>query len=126
MADQPKFRYFSPMPGCAVARYGTGAHIGATRTPTGFVIDPEAVVAIPESEVLMYSKEYVDAVRHSELRERKQEDFDAQQARVIEQEKREAAERQAAQTQPVELSPNTDSTSTKAEGRSEQGARSKK
>lgn len=119
----PKFKYYSPMPGCAVARYGTGAHIGATRTPTGFVIDTESVVAIPETEVAMYSKEYSDAVRNEELRERTEADYQAQQQRVEEEEKRDAEARtrlheeqvkaaedqrrreQLGKTQPVELAP---------------------
>lgn len=103
MPEQMKFRYFSPMPGCAVARYGTPVHIGATRTPTGFVINPDEIAAVPEREVNMYAKEYMDAVRNKELRERTEEEFNLQQAQIAEREVQEQREREAAQapTQPA-------------------------
>lgn len=53
-------RYFSPAVNRLVPRHGTGAFIGAVRTKTGFVIDSDVVVPIPEQEVranlLSYNK----------------------------------------------------------------------
>src|SRR5262249_17920724 len=86
MPDQEiKFRYYSPCEGRAVARFGTPLHIGATRTALGYQIDPEAVVAIPETEFIQFSKDYTDAVRNGDLKESNKEAFDAyQQKRVRE------------------------------------------
>ncbi len=96
--EQPKkdpeieFRYFSPVEGHAVARFGTGSTIGASRSPSGFVINPDAVVPIPKDEVARYAKEYADAIRHGELLEKKQADYDAFKAKQ--------AERSAPKTKP--------------------------
>lgn len=78
--EPAKFRYFSPGPTSAVARYGTDTLIGATRTPDGYVIDPEAVVAIPVDEVRRYGKEYRSHLKSQSLVERTAEDFEAAKA----------------------------------------------
>jgi hypothetical protein len=112
---QIKFRYFSPAAGHVVSRPGTGSQIGATRGPSGFVVNPDMVVPIPVSEIQRFAKEYSDALRNKELVERTQDDFDKQQAEVEAEEKRDQAERDAAreketvQAAPVPLDPrNTD------------------
>jgi hypothetical protein len=71
-----KFRYFSPAPRCAVTRYGTEMLIGATRTPNGYVVDPEVVVAIPEAEVQRFGKEYRSHLNSQSLIERTEKDFE--------------------------------------------------
>lgn len=94
---QIKFRYFSPVDGHVVARFGTGSNIGASRGPNGFVINPDMVVPIPVSEIQRYTKEYSDALRNNELVERSQEDFEMQQKDVQAQEQLDQEERDKAQ-----------------------------
>jgi len=97
-----EFKYFSAEPGRAVARFGTGSHIGATKTPKGFVINSELVARVPETEVLKFSKEYRQAVVNGDLRERTKEDYDAQQKAREEAEESEAS---AAEPKPPEAEP---------------------
>lgn len=97
-----KFRYFSPNEGRAVARFGTGSTIGATRGPAGYSINPDAVVPIPESEVAKYAKEYRDALRHGDLTERTEADYQAfEEARRPRPKKEEAAPAQAEDGQTI-------------------------
>lgn len=65
-----KFKYFSPGADRAVSRYGTGTLIGGIRTPDGFVVNPEAVVAMPVAEFNRYRREYLAAVKCGDLYER--------------------------------------------------------
>lgn len=81
MSDEREYRYFSPSPGHAVARYGTTATIGATRGPHGYVINPDSVTAIPITETQRYAREYLKALERKELVERSKEEFDAYQAK---------------------------------------------
>jgi hypothetical protein len=90
--DDKKCRYFSSVPGHAVARYGTGTTIGASRGPTGYVFNTDVVVAIPEAEFYRYMREYKRALLHKELVERTKEDFDSYRA------KRNEARKKSAQT----------------------------
>lgn len=78
--SEVKMRYFSPKKGHAVTRYGTDSTIGATRTPNGYEINESAVVAIPDSEVRRYFKEYKSHLDSGSLTERKVEDYEAWQA----------------------------------------------
>lgn len=45
------YRYFSAMPGRVAPRYGTRSFIGAIKTKTGFVVNPEEIVPIALKEI---------------------------------------------------------------------------
>ena len=64
---QMKFRYFSPVLGRVVQRPGTDTYIGASRRPGGFVVNPAAVVAIPESEIIGRTKTWNNLVKRGDL-----------------------------------------------------------
>lgn len=88
-----KMHYFSPMPGRAFRRPGSDQFIGASRTPKGFVINPEAVVAISDTEMMPFRKDYNQAVRLGDLKRRTKKEYEAwQQLRTRRSEKK-AAER---------------------------------
>lgn len=77
-----EFRYFSPVKGRAVARFGTDAVIGARRTPTGYEWNEDAIVPIPADEVRRHTREYSNALKGSprtgpHLRERTREEYEA-------------------------------------------------
>ena len=72
-----KMHYFSPMPGRAFRRPGSEQFIGASRSPTGFKINPDAVVPISELEMRPYRKDYDQAVRLGDLKRRTKADYDA-------------------------------------------------
>lgn len=79
MADE--LRYFSPVKGKVVRRYGTKGVIGAVLTKTGYEWDEEAVVAIPITSIRPYLKEYNRALKGvrgggPSLIERTKADFD--------------------------------------------------
>jgi len=78
----PIYRYFSPVPGHAAARYGTGTFIGAHKTPTGFEWDEGAVVPIPILEIRANLKAYNGLLRKGprlgpSLVERTRADYEA-------------------------------------------------
>jgi acyl CoA:acetate/3-ketoacid CoA transferase beta subunit len=79
--SETQFRYFSPIAGHAFKRPGTSTFIGATLVKgKGFVINPDAVVAIPSAEVSKYLKDYNNGKRREEIRELTLADFEAYQA----------------------------------------------
>jgi len=71
------FRYYSPVEGRVVPRFGTQTFIGASRSPSGFVINTVAVIAIPESEVAKFPKEYRNAISRGDLVAKTKADHDA-------------------------------------------------
>lgn len=82
MSDAPQmlFHYFRAGRG-VVARYGTDAFIGATRGPKGFVVNPDAVVAIPETELRVHRKSYASDVRLGALKRATAAEYQAYQDR---------------------------------------------
>ncbi len=82
MSQAQQMRYFSPVAGRVVERFGSGGtKIGATRTDKGYVINLDAVVAIPLAETKRYIKEYRNLLRDRgygpDLIERTKRDYDA-------------------------------------------------
>jgi len=77
------YRYFSCVEGHVVARFGSGQlFIGVQRDPEhGWVWDPQAVVAIPKTQMIRYHREYSRALREGALIERTREEYDAEQER---------------------------------------------
>ena len=77
------YRYFSCVEGHVVARFGSGQlYIGVQRDPAhGWVWDPDAVVAIPTTQMIRYHREYSRALREGALIERTREEYDAEQER---------------------------------------------
>lgn len=88
-----KMHYFSAVEGRAFRRPGTPSFIGATRTATGFKFNTEAVVAIPETEMLPYRKDYNSAVKYGDLKRRTKADYDAWQKLRTERSKKRADDR---------------------------------
>ena len=76
---QMQFRYFSPVEGRVVQRFGTDAYIGASRGPKGFAVNPDAVVAIPVTEITPRLKTWRNLVSRGDLVERTEQDFVAWQ-----------------------------------------------
>lgn len=98
MAD---FRYFSPVRGHAVPRFGVkGQFLGAQRTEKGFEWNEEAVVALPVAELRRYLREYNRILKPSRgvpgLVERTEADYKRWQEKQRQQLDEEAAARKAA------------------------------
>lgn len=72
--------YYGPVAGRVVERYGTGTFIGAQKTKTKFVQNLAVVVRIPTAEHEKYASSYAQAVRHGDLVERSEADYDNSQA----------------------------------------------
>lgn len=104
--SQPDFSLFvSSEPGHTVLRYGVPGRIliGAKRKDGVTTWDPEKVVAIPRAEAERHAKEYARDIRTRALRERKREEWEAQQAALL------AAESAAAKTaQSASAAPSAD------------------
>ncbi len=97
-----EMRYFSSVKGRAFQRRGTTSYIGCRLIKgKGFEWNEDAVVAIPESDVLKNLKDFDNAVRRGSLKKRSVEDHTA----WIAMQKTAATE--AAQ-QPVQLAPQED------------------
>lgn len=71
------FLYFSPHAESAVTRFGSSSLIGATRGPKGYVINPDAVVAIPVQEVRRFISEYRKAVANESLVQKDEDAYNA-------------------------------------------------
>lgn len=63
-----KMHYFRAVEGHAARRFGSEAFIGCSRGPKGFTWNTDVVVAIPETEMLPYRKDYNSYVRHGDLK----------------------------------------------------------
>jgi len=85
-----EFRYFSPVAGRVVPRFGTDSFIGASRGPKGFTVNSHVVVAVPAAEVARYPKEYRNCLTRGDLVSRTKSDFEAFQS-----ERRQKSERGA-------------------------------
>ena len=72
-----KFRYFSPVEGRVVQRFGSDSYIGASRGPKGYTINLDAVVAIPEAELAARPKSWRNLLKRGDLRERTREEYEA-------------------------------------------------
>ena len=62
-----KIHYFRPVKGKVCRRFGSEAFIGASRSPTGYIINTDAVVAITDIELAPYRKDYASYIRHGDL-----------------------------------------------------------
>lgn len=90
-----KMHYFRSIQGHACRRFGSEAFIGCTRGPKGFTWNTDAVVAIPESEMLRYRKDYNSYIRHGDLKRATKSDYDKWIAKRQAQGKREESEAKA-------------------------------
>lgn len=100
--------YFRAVKGRAFRRPGTDSFIGAVRRPSGFDINPDVVVRIPETEMRPYRKDYRQALAHGDLHPCTEEDFKqyqerraqaaatASRVRALETKRREAQDSEAA------------------------------
>jgi hypothetical protein len=70
-----KFKYFSCKAGHAVARFGTNSFVGSIRTKSGFKWNEAQVVAIPESEIIRYGREYKRVIKDGALIPRTEIDY---------------------------------------------------
>jgi len=120
--EDMKYKYFSPVEGHLVPRYGApNQHIGARFVPSGeatarsllgpsgqgsFVIvwNTKHVERIPAEECTMYGREYNRALADGSLKERKVKDYDNYIKAT------EAAERKAAKDKAAEKEAATEST----------------
>lgn len=93
MAEQ--MHYFRPVEGRAARRYGTDAFIGATRSPKGFVINTEVVVAISDTEIAPNRKAYSNYLRHGDLQKATKAEYDEYQAARKKKSEQVAKERKA-------------------------------
>lgn len=100
-----KMRFYSSVHGRAFQRPGKGVYIGCKQKVKGigFVWDIDAVVAIPESEVLLNLRDFDSAVRRGDLKKRTESDFrayrnkrDAEQQKLLDE--RDAARKKAAES----------------------------
>lgn len=62
-----KMHYFKSVEGHACRRYGSETFIGCTRGPKGYSWNTNVVVAIPETEMKPYRKDYTSCVRLGDL-----------------------------------------------------------
>lgn len=65
MAD--KMHYFRCVDGHACRRYGSETFIGCMRGPNGYTWNTDVVVAISETEMKPYRKDYNSYLRHKDL-----------------------------------------------------------
>lgn len=72
-----KMHYFRPVAGRAACRFGTTTFIGATRSPNGFVINTDVVVAISDTEVAPHRKSYANYIKHGDLKKATAADYTA-------------------------------------------------
>ncbi len=75
-----EMHYFRPVEGRVCRRYGGDSFIGATRSPKGFQINTDVVVAITDRELTPYRKDYASYIRHGDLKRSNQKEYDAYQA----------------------------------------------
>ena len=116
--EEIKYRYFSPVKGHLVPRYGApNQHIGARLEPSGektarsllgesgqgsFVIvwNTKHVERISVEEFTMYGREYTRAITDGSLKERKQKDYD-NYIKALEAAERKAVKDRAAEKEAV-------------------------
>ena len=80
MAETTEFRYFSPVAGAVVPRYGSQSFIGVRRDPEqGWVWDLDAIVPVPTSQVDQYQREYRRALADGHLNEHTLAEYEASQ-----------------------------------------------
>lgn len=98
-----KMHYFRPVAGRVAKRFGTPAFIGARRSPTGFVINPDVVVAIPDKEIAPHRKSYLAYIRRGDLKTATKAEYDTYlDARRAKAAAAEAAAAEADEAAPVE------------------------
>ncbi len=78
MTDQ--MHYFRSVKGHAARRYGSEAFIGCSRGPKGFTWNTDVVVAITDTEMMPYRKDYASYIRHGDLKRATEAEYDAWQA----------------------------------------------
>ena len=74
--SKTEFKYFSPVPGHVVPRFGTQSYLGAKRIEGKWTWFEDRVIRIPVVEHSRYLREYTNAVRNGALKERTEKDFD--------------------------------------------------
>ncbi len=63
-----KMHYFRPVEGHACRRFGSESFIGCTRGPKGYTWNTDVVVAISDTEMMPYRKDYTSYLRHGDLK----------------------------------------------------------
>ncbi len=72
-----KMHYFRAVEGHAARRMGSEAFIGCARGPKGYTWNVDVVVAITDTEMMPYRKDYSSYVRHGDLLRATEEEYKA-------------------------------------------------